>query len=115
MHRLAEMSKRFQKLTEAKEHDFVECLVYSKEQSVIMLGTLVDEAEESKVICHKKTSFRFESRISYLLRKTYGCYLFPWMEQTINKIKAFEVSSNMDLVTIPADSKTLRGGGGVLP
>eukprot|EP00112_Aurelia_sp_Birch-Aquarium-sp1_P018938 Seg4599.1 transcript_id=Seg4599.1/GoldUCD/mRNA.D3Y31 product=Delta protein_id=Seg4599.1/GoldUCD/D3Y31 len=49
MHSLAEMAKRFQELTEAKVHDFVECLVYSKEQSVIMLGTLMDEAEESKI------------------------------------------------------------------
>ena len=57
MHRVAEMARTFQKLTEAKVHDFVECLVYSKEQSVIMLGTLVDEAEESKVICHKKLNF----------------------------------------------------------
>ena len=45
-----DMIKNFQDCSDdTDENDFVECLAYSKEHSVLMKGKMVDSAESSKV------------------------------------------------------------------
>ena len=51
VHSNDEMVKKFEEETMRKTgNDFVECLVYSKDEAVIMTGTMTDQGKTNKVL-----------------------------------------------------------------